>query len=118
MLTGEDTTIKMVEGDYGIVLPIELSLESTEQEITSSDKFSIKIFKDINSTPIVSQEYSNISNNTIEFKLTKEESEKLKVGKYKYDIDWYQDNTFLSNLLAKKLLIVEEKAGAVNESSN
>lgn len=63
----------MVEGDYGIVLPIELSIESTEQAITSSDKFSIKIFKDINSTLIVSQEYSNISNNTIEFKLTSEE---------------------------------------------
>lgn len=113
MLTAAGLKIKMVEGDYGLVLPIKLL---TEQAITASDKFAIKIFKDINTEPLVSQEYYNLTDNTIEFKLSEEESHRLKVGYYKYDIDWYRDNTFLSNVVAQKAFIVSEKAGVVSGS--
>lgn len=113
MITAFDTTIKMTEGDYGVTLPIEIL---TEQELTANDKFSIKIFKEINQEPVVVKKYSNISNNTIEFKLTKEESQKLIVGKYFYDLDWYQENTFLENIIAKEKLIIMEKAGKEDEN--
>lgn len=115
MLRSEDLKIKMVEGDYGIVLPIIITAES---ELTQDDKFSIKIYKEINGEPLISKEYSDIKNNTIEFKLTEEESLQLPVGQYYYDLDWYQDNSFLSNLLKMKKFIVEEKAGAVNGSQD
>ncbi len=114
MITAEDTEIKMTEGDFGVALPIEISVE----QLTADDVFSIKIFKSINTEPLIIKEYSNIKDNIIEFKLTKEDSLKLSVGKYKYDLDWYQGESFLENIIAKENFIVEEKAGVVNENSN
>ena len=99
---------KMTEGDFGVALPIEISVE----QLTADDVFSIKIFKSINTEPLIIKEYSNIKDNIIEFKLTKEDSLKLSVGKYKYDLDWYQGNKFLGNLIANARFKVLEKAGA------
>ena len=111
MITGnsESLLIEMVEGDYGEELPLEIE---TENQITSSDKFVIEIFKDIRSRePIITKNYENIQENTINFKLTQEDSEKLKVGTYFYNIDWYQENNFLSNIVQSKMFKVIDKAG-------
>lgn len=104
----DDTTIGMIEGDFGIVLPMEIE----GIEITAEDQFSIKIFKNINEEPIIPKTYSNISDNTINFELTKEESQLLKKGCYYYDLDWYQGNKFLGNLISNARFKVLEKAGA------
>ena len=103
----EKKKIEMTEGDFGITLPIEI----TDTEISSTDKFVFKLFKEINKEAIVEKVFENITDNTIELKLTEEESKKLEVGYYYYDIDWFQENTFLSNILAKKKFVVTEKAG-------
>lgn len=103
----DSLNIEMVEGDYGIVLPIIIKNEA----ITSVDKFSIKIFKEVNTEAIIEKEYRNIKENTINFMLTKEDSNKLKPGKYLYDLDWFQNDVFLSNILRKKKFTVQEKAG-------
>lgn len=115
MLEAEDKIITMTEGDFGVALPIIIS---AEQELTASDKFSIKIYKDINTDPLISKEYSNLKDNTIEFKLTKEESLRLSPGKYLYDIDWYQDNSFLDNIVRKEKFIVIEKAEKVGKNGD
>ena len=108
MLEGkEGNSIEMVEGDFGIVLPIKIENE----KLNSDDKFRINIFKDSNETPIVTKEYSNTENNTIEFMLTKEESALLEVGNYVYNLDWFQEDNFLGNVLAKKKFKVKDKAG-------
>ena len=104
----DDTTIGITEGDFGITLPIEIE----GIEISSNEQFDIKIFEKVNEPPILTKTFSNISNNTIEFKLTKEESELLKVGSYYYDIDWYEGENFLSNITAKAKFKVLDKAGA------
>ena len=106
--------IKFVEGDWGIILPINLKTEDGET-ITNSDNFVIKIFEKINEEPLIEKTFSNIQNNTIEFQLTEIDTEKLPVGNYFYDLDWYQDNNFLCNLIAKEKLVVIEKAGNVDE---
>ena len=111
MITGnsESLLIEMVEGDWGEELPLEIE---TESDITSSDKFIIEIFKDIRSRePIITKNYENIQENTINFRLTQEESEKLKVGTYFYNIDWYKENSFLSNIVKSKMFKVTDKAG-------
>lgn len=111
MITGnsESLLIEMVEGDWGEELPLEIE---TESDITSSDKFIIEIFKDIRSRePIITKSYENIQENTINFRLTQEDSEKLKVGTYFYNIDWYQENNFLSNIVKSKMFKVSDKAG-------
>ena len=107
MLVGkENNLMEMVEGDYGIVLPIKIE----NDKLSLDDKFRINIFKNANEAPIITKEYSNTENNTIEFMLTKKESELLPVGKYVYDLDWFQDDQFLGNLLAKKKFEVKDKA--------
>ena len=107
--------ITMTEGDFGITLPIELITED-EKIITSADEFVIKIFKKINTEPLVTKTYSNVENETIEFNLTEEESSLLPVGDYCYDLDWYQNGVFMCNLVRAETFVVEEKAGVVNES--
>ena len=102
--------IEMTEGDFGITLPIEINIEGTE--LSSTDKFVFKIFKEINKEPIIEKVFENITNNTIELKFTEEESKKLEVGSYYYDLDWFQEDVFLSNILARKKFTVREKAGA------
>lgn len=108
MLEGkEDNAIEMVEGDYGIILPIKIENE----KLGLDDKFRINIFENPDEMPIVTKEYSNTENNTIEFMLTKEESARLSVRNYVYNLDWFQEDNFLGNILAKKKFKVKDKAG-------
>lgn len=106
--------LEMIEGDFGLVLLFELEVEGQET-ISANDSFSIKIFTEINTDPIISKTYTDIQNNTIEFELTQSESELLKIGTYYYDLDWWQGQNFLGNLIAVGILNVKEKAGRVNE---
>lgn len=106
----ENKKITMTEGDFGITLPIEINIEGTT--LSSTDKFVLKIFKEINKESIIEKVFENITNNTIELKFTEEESKKLEVGSYYYDLDWFQEDVFLSNILARKKFTVREKAGA------
>ncbi len=111
MITGnsESLLIEMVEGDWGEELPLEIISES---DLTENDNFSIEIFKDVRSRePIITKKYSNIQNNTINFRLTEEDAKKLKVGTYFYNIDWYKENSFLSNVVRSKMFKVIDKAG-------
>lgn len=114
MITGNDENllIEMVEGDYGLTLPITLNVGNTV--FGAEDHFSIRIFEELDGTPVVTKEYSNISDNTIDFSLTQEESNKLPKGRYYYDIDWFQGNSFLGNVVGKKVFKVLNKAGGVN----
>lgn len=109
------TTIKMVEGDYGITLPIELD---TDETITSADCFEVCIYKELNANPLITKSYSDISNNTIEFSLSISDSALLPVGTYYYDINWYQGSAFMSCIAPKKKLVVVEKAGAVSDDED
>lgn len=111
----QDKKLEMIEGDFGLILPIELEVDD-EETITPQDSFSIKIFKEINGQAIIEKNYSNLQDNTINFQLSKEESERLSAGRYFYDLDWYQGNIFLGNIIAKAYLTVREKAGVPNES--
>lgn len=110
--------ITIAEGDFGLILPIELTPEEGEL-ITEDTNFQINIFKKINTEPLVSKVYSNIENDTIEFELTENESLLLKRGEYVYDLDWYQNGVFMCNILPKqKFSVIEKgkKVGGANES--
>lgn len=122
MFVGDDKTkqITMTEGDFGVSLPLEIILDA-EETISEIDSFSIKIFDEVHGNLLVEKHFTNIQDNTIELQLTQEESALLPVGeydvgKYYYDLDWYQNQVFMDNLLAKKPFIVEKKAGGINAS--
>ena len=106
--------IEMIEGDFGIDLPITIELEGSES-ISQADIFRLSIFKGINKEPLIQKSYSLNENNTFNFNLTEEESSLLKVGYYRYDLDWYSREQFMNNVVAKEIFQVTEKAGIVNE---
>lgn len=100
--------LEMIEGDFGIKLPIQIEGITLEE----NDSIALKVFKEINTNPIISKTFTNILNNTVELEFSKEESKLLDVGNYYYDIDWFQGEKFLGNIAAKKKFSVREKAGA------
>lgn len=108
-------TLEMVEGDFGLIIPFELMLED-EESISELDSFSIKIFTEINTEPIIEKIYTDIQNNIIEFELSKQESLKMPVGTYYYDVDWFQGQNFLGNIIKKAKIDVLEKAGVPSEN--
>lgn len=110
MFIVEDGKISIIEGDFGIVLPIQLEMEDG---ITPDDCFAFKIYEKINEKPIVEKVYKNIKDNTIPLKLEENDSKLLKVGTYYYDLDWLQENSFLNNIIAKEKFQVKEKAGEI-----
>lgn len=95
--------IIMTEGDYGIPLPITI----TGGEILSNHFIKFYIQKP-DAYEILSKEFTNIQNNTIELKLSKEESLKLKNGVYLYGIDWYSEESFLGNIIKDEIFEVEK----------
>ena len=103
-----DPNIGMVEGDYGIRLPIEVT-GATFGAVDSVD-FVIKATPD--GEDIVTKTYDalDIVANTIPLELTAEESALLPKGVYVYRLDWYQAGHFMCNLVPKATFKVVDKA--------
>lgn len=93
--------IKMNKGDFGIILTFKFS------DIAATN---IKIIIYNSKSKIIEKPYTNISDNTIEFKLTEEESKLLETGDYMYKVYQYKDGQLKNTLLIDKDFIVEEGA--------
>ena len=98
--------IRMTEGDYGIKLPINISGTT----LTENDVIKFTLKDKLNGTAILEKDFSNISQNTVNLELTAAESALLPVGGYVYSLDWYQDGTFMCNIIAVGQYKVVEKA--------
>ena len=103
-VNGQD--LKMVEGDWGIQLPVTVSGTT----LTASDELKLTIKTAINGDTIVSKTFTNIQQNTVNRELTEAESALLPVGTYVYLLDWYQDGAFMCNIVPYALFKVVEKA--------
>ena len=104
MVNGQ--TLKMVEKDFGIELPISVSgVTLTEHD---SILFTLKTRE--NGETLLTKTFSNISQNTIKLEFTESESEALEVGSYVYSLDWYQDGVFLCNIIPIASFKVVDKA--------
>lgn len=95
----------MAEGDFGVQLPMTVS--GVTFDAGDEVKLIIKTAK--NGTPIIEKTFSNISENTINFELTEEESALLPPGTYFYLLDWYEEGVFLCNVLPEATLKVVDK---------
>lgn len=96
--------IQMVEGDFGIELPISVSGTT----LTASDELRLTFKR--GAETILEKEYSNIENNTISLSLTEQESALFPVGLYVYSLDWYQDGVFVCNIVPLAVFKVVGKA--------
>ena len=96
--------IQMVEGDFGIKLPIMLE----DMTITASDEFRIKITH--GGQAVLTLTFDNISNNQFDLELTEAQSNTLKIGTYLYSLDWYQNGEFMCNIIPAAKFKVVDKA--------
>lgn len=104
MWKADGNNIQMTVGDYGIKLPISVSSITVGQY----DEMRFKIANQ--NAAILELTFSNISDNTIDLELTAEQSAKLRVGSYIYSLDWYQNGSFMCNLIDRALFKVVAKA--------
>ena len=104
MWKADGNNIQMTVGDYGIKLPISVSSITVGQY----DEMRFKIANQ--NAAILELTFSNISDNTIDLELTAEQSAKLRVGSYIYSLDWYQNGSFMCNLIERALFKVVAKA--------
>lgn len=93
VVSGRD--IKMTEGDYGIALPIAISGVT----LGASDSILFTLKKEFNRDTVLTVTFTNITDNTANLILTSAQSEGLAVGDYVYTLDWYQNSTFMCNLV-------------------
>lgn len=108
IVSQNDPNIGMVEGDYGIRLPIEV----TGATFGAVDSVDFVIKATLDGEDIVKKTYDalTIESNTIPLELTAEESAKLPKGLYVYRLDWYQNGHFMCNLVPKATFKVVDKA--------
>ena len=95
MLEGTAAQLQMVEGDYGIALPFTFTgIEFSENDCM---KFTFKKYP--NGYTILEKVFENITNNTIQLEFTEQESMLFTSGNYVFSLDWYQNDSFLGNII-------------------
>lgn len=106
MWGGTSSRLRMVEGDWGIELPFTI----TGAELGASDSLKFTFKKNTNGEPIIEKVYDGITDNTVRLVFTQAESALLTPGAYVFSLDWYQDGSFLGNLIDNGTLKVVDKA--------
>lgn len=102
----QDSSIFMTEGDYGIALPVTVS--GATLGTADSIKFTFKSF--MNGEAILEKVYDSPVQNTVNLEFTASDSAKFRVGKYLYSMDWYQNGSFLCNIIPAGVFKVVDKA--------
>lgn len=106
MLTGNGTQIEMCEGDYGVSVPVTVSGVT----LGASDSLKFTFKTNLNRDVILQKEYSSISQNKINLSFTEAESALFTPGSYVYSLDWYQNGSFMCNLVKVGSFVVGDKA--------
>lgn len=101
-----DTNLQMTEGDYGIELPV--TINGTTLASTDSLKFTFKTA--VNGEVVLEKDYTNIVDNTADLELTEAESALFTAGVYVYTLDWYQNGSFMCNIISGSTFKVVDKA--------
>ena len=95
MWNSNGNAIRMVEGEYGVDLPLTINGVT----LTANDELRLAIKQD--GQTVLEKTYAEIVDNTINVRLTEAESETLPTGKYLYSLAWFQDGVFLCYLIEK-----------------
>lgn len=106
MWTTNGNELKMVEGDYGIKLPVTVH----EIPMSASDSMRMTFKTRRNGDVILEKEFSDIQNNVFYLEFTEDETNLFPVGQYVYSMDWYQNGIFMCNVIPIGALKVVDKA--------
>lgn len=104
MVSGNN--LSMAENDYGIELPVTVN----GVDLGNQDSIKITIKDRINGTTVLEKEYTEFSENTFNLELTEQESAIFSVGAYVYSLDWYQNGSFMCNIVPSASFRVVDKA--------
>ena len=100
------TNLQMAEGDYGISLPVTVSGTT----LTSNDTLRFTFLTAKNGRVILEKEYAGNAQNTVSLELTEAETALFTPKSYVYRLDWYQDGTFMCNVIPEAVFKVVDKA--------
>jgi len=98
--------LQMAEGDYGIELPVTVHGTTLGENDTLLFTFKAAL----NGATILTKEYGNPTDNTVNLEFTEAESALFGVGDYVYSLDWYQSGSFMCNLIRCAVFVVVDKA--------
>lgn len=87
--------IEMTAGDFGIELPIQISGVT----LGANDSVMFELKKKPARDVVFTDEFINISENTINLVFSEQQSGRLPVGEYIYNLDWYQSGQFMCNII-------------------
>lgn len=96
--------LMMTEGDFGVRLPVYIN------GVTLGQNDSVKIAIISSTGPVVERVFDNISGNKAYLVLSEQETAMLPVGDYKYRLDWYQNGSFMCNIIPSASFRVVDKA--------
>lgn len=102
----QGSNLQMAEGDFGMELPVTVSGVTLGENDTL-----LFTFKDnANGNTILTKQFSNVSQNTVNLVFSSSESALFPVGIYVYSLDWYQNGHFMCNIILRSTLQVVDKA--------
>ena len=104
MIKYKNGKLSMVEGDFGQPLIMNIVGGTIAQE----DVINFFVKNDAGDI-ILSKDFTNVVDNKVHFVLTKEESDKLQVGNYVYNLDWFRDGVFMNNIKNNEIFQVKDK---------
>lgn len=107
MWSGTINNLGMTEGDYGVALTVTISGATLGEH--DSLRFTFKKTRNA-AEVILTKEYASITQNTVELSFTEAESALFHPGGYVFALDWYQDGSFMCNLVENGSLRVGDKA--------
>ena len=88
-------TIGMTVGDFGIELPIQISGVT----FGGSDSLLFELKEEPGGDVVITEEFINVTENTVNLVLSEQQSNSLSVGEYVYTLDWYQSGQFMCNII-------------------
>lgn len=103
----DGNNLTMAEEDFGVGLPFEFQLGAT---LGANDTMQFVFKRSKNAEALVTKTFDSVTDNKVELVLTEEDSAKLPVGVYVYRLDWYQNGSFMDNLIPCATLKVVDKA--------
>lgn len=97
--------MQMAVGDFGIQLPFSVS----DVTLTQSDTIRFAFARPDGSGVVLTKNYNNPQNNTVNLEFTEAESALFSVGKYLFSMDWYRGEELMCNLIKAGIFEVAGK---------
>lgn len=107
IVRGNDLT--MIKRDFGVALQVKINGVT----LGAQDTIRFTINKGIDGETVCVKEYTGIiEDNTVSLEFSEEDTAKLDVGTYAYSLDWYQNGSFMDNIVPDAPFRVVKKVEA------